>query len=275
MDNSTKRSPLKTRPLPVAGSETQGLLIDKAFDIMGLIAIFASTLGITLILWQYNIFGILPNRWLMTLVTAGFGIYIWKRFPKFIKDSETYKLGRQGEITVGHILEGLRPFGYTPIHDVLCKGVNGKYFNIDHVLVGPKGIFAVETKTWSKQKGVKEIISYRPPNNLYATNNRWLDNEAIHQSSINADWLKTLLNGRIGKTYDVVPILTLPSWWIDKAVTADVYNAHKVLLLNPSMIGVELGKKEVLLSDSEIKQIVTSLSSYLYDIADQRDKESS
>jgi hypothetical protein len=100
-----------------------------------------------------------------------------------------------------------------------------------------------------------------------------LDSEAIHQSSTNAGWLKTLLNARIGKEYDVFPILTLPGWWIDKTVTAEVFNAHKVLLLNPSMIGVELGKKDALLSDSEIKQIVASLSSYLYEISAQREKE--
>ncbi|HEY0392845.1 MAG TPA: nuclease-related domain-containing protein [Solirubrobacterales bacterium] len=50
--------------------------------------------------------------------------------------------GAQGEEHVGEILDGLANRGWHVTHDVsLGRG------NIDHVLVGPAGIFAIETKS--------------------------------------------------------------------------------------------------------------------------------
>lgn len=49
--------------------------------------------------------------------------------------------GAEGEKRVGAILEGLAGDGWHVTHDV-CLGRG----NIDHVLVGPGGVFAVETK---------------------------------------------------------------------------------------------------------------------------------
>jgi hypothetical protein len=50
--------------------------------------------------------------------------------------------GAAGEEVVGKALEGLRECGWFALHDVeLGRG------NIDHVLVGPAGIFTIETKS--------------------------------------------------------------------------------------------------------------------------------
>lgn len=49
--------------------------------------------------------------------------------------------GAQGEESVGAILDGLGADGWHAIHDVsLGRG------NVDHILIGPGGIFAIETK---------------------------------------------------------------------------------------------------------------------------------
>jgi hypothetical protein len=49
--------------------------------------------------------------------------------------------GERGEMRVAEVLEDLRAAGYRPFHDLKRDG-----FNIDHVLVGPAGVFAIETK---------------------------------------------------------------------------------------------------------------------------------
>ena len=56
---------------------------------------------------------------------------------------------RNGERVVAEHLNQLIAEGYTVFHDVPCGFKKGKkmLFNIDHLLVGKKGIFAVETKT--------------------------------------------------------------------------------------------------------------------------------
>jgi hypothetical protein len=50
--------------------------------------------------------------------------------------------GAEGEELVGKIVESLADTGWRPIHDVnMGRG------NIDHILVGPGGLFTVETKS--------------------------------------------------------------------------------------------------------------------------------
>jgi Nuclease-related domain len=50
--------------------------------------------------------------------------------------------GAAGEELVGEALDGLRECGWFALHDVqLDRG------NIDHVLIGPAGIFTIETKS--------------------------------------------------------------------------------------------------------------------------------
>ena len=57
--------------------------------------------------------------------------------PKF----DRWLRGAQGEESVGAIIDGLAGEGWLTIHDIsLGRG------NVDHVLVGPGGVFAVETK---------------------------------------------------------------------------------------------------------------------------------
>jgi hypothetical protein len=50
-------------------------------------------------------------------------------------------LGSRGEKVVADALEELRVLGYAVFHDIPGDG-----FNIDHVLVGPRGVFVIETK---------------------------------------------------------------------------------------------------------------------------------
>ena len=55
---------------------------------------------------------------------------------------ERWGRGAAGEELVGEVLDGLHDDGWFALHDVyLGRG------NIDHVLVGPAGIFTIETKS--------------------------------------------------------------------------------------------------------------------------------
>jgi len=56
--------------------------------------------------------------------------------------SQRWAQGAAGEEKVGAIIEGMSSEGWLPIHDVdLGRG------NVDHVLVGPPGLFTIETKS--------------------------------------------------------------------------------------------------------------------------------
>jgi hypothetical protein len=56
----------------------------------------------------------------------------------------TLRQGIEGEKAVGQFLERLREQRYQVFHDLVGDG-----FNVDHVLIGPAGVFTIETKTSS------------------------------------------------------------------------------------------------------------------------------
>lgn len=60
-----------------------------------------------------------------------------------VLDPVVLRRGIQGEERVAELLAGLEPNGYLAIHDLdIGRG------NADHVLVGPTGVFVIETKDW-------------------------------------------------------------------------------------------------------------------------------
>lgn len=55
---------------------------------------------------------------------------------------DSWLQGAEGEESVGRALEALEPQGWYAVHDIsLGRG------NVDHVAIGPGGIFAIETKS--------------------------------------------------------------------------------------------------------------------------------
>jgi hypothetical protein len=61
---------------------------------------------------------------------------------RFKRDYGTWSRGAEGEEVVGRIIEGLAAEGWCVIHDIsFGRG------NIDHIVIGPGGIFTVETKS--------------------------------------------------------------------------------------------------------------------------------
>ena len=77
--------------------------------------------------------------------------------------------GARGEESVARAL-ALLPSDYRVFHGVSINGAQGPGNDIDHVVIGPSGIFAVETKNWSGIITIKDgMVCYddkipnRPP----------------------------------------------------------------------------------------------------------------
>lgn len=73
---------------------------------------------------------------------------LW-RISKLWRRASNNRLGWFGERMVGEQLDKAAIEGWRAFHDVPFSK-DGKNFNIDHVLVGPRGVFVVETKTRRK-----------------------------------------------------------------------------------------------------------------------------
>jgi len=84
---------------------------------------------------------------ILTFITAFLvSIPLMSRFfEKLERERTSFRKGAAGEAIVGFILEGF-PDNYRVIHDLTIP-----FGNIDHVVIGPSGVYIIDTKNW---KGV-------------------------------------------------------------------------------------------------------------------------
>ena len=94
--------------------------------------------------WRYA-WSLQPNPLFYTITSILVIGYAAVRVHRTNRKLRDLKLGRDGERAVAQYLEWFRTAGCFVFHDVPNDGAN-----IDHVLVGPRGIFTIETKTLSK-----------------------------------------------------------------------------------------------------------------------------
>ncbi len=77
-----------------------------------------------------------------------------EKAARLMRSAELYERGAQGERAVGSILDELRVRGWAVFHDVRWPG--RVRANLDHVVVGPPGVFVVDAKNWSGRIHVRD-----------------------------------------------------------------------------------------------------------------------
>ena len=149
---------------------------------------------------------------------------------RFLNRRRNDLLGYLGERAVAEHLEQLRQSGFRIFHDVPCEGRKTN-FNIDHVVVGPIGVAAIEVKTRRKKKGrpgfEEHVVTYDGQRLIWPWGE---DRCGIDQLLAEADWLRKFIHSRTGLRVDPKPILTLPGWWVtERSVGAFRVTNHKLL----------------------------------------------
>lgn len=159
------------------------------------------------------------------MIIAGMGLGVlfiyyrsWRIMSQTQRELWDYELGFTGERLVGEELNQLMASGFRVFHDVPFD----KY-NIDHVLVGPSGVYAVETKSPRKKaaiKGVERATVFSNGTDLQFPT--WTNTRFIEQARRNAESLSEWLTEATGVPVVVSAILTLPGWRIERLATKDV-----------------------------------------------------
>lgn len=116
--------------------------------------------------------------------------------------------GLEGELVVGQFLERLRADGFTVFHDVIGAG-----FNIDHVLIGPAGVFTIETKTWSKPASGDARVTF--DGEKISVGGLKLDRDPVTQAKGQAAWLRTVLSESTGRKVEARPVIVFPGWFVE------------------------------------------------------------
>lgn len=220
MNKKDKKTPLREKPLRLPGQsldEEMERLLDKMDDILFFPLFFAP---LALIEWWHWYFRRPGNLWIAVILTAIMiltGIYATIKISKLRGIRRQLSLGRDGERVVGQCLEELRAKGYRVLHDIV-----GEDFNIDHVVIGPTGIFTVETKTVRKPAKGESIISFREEKILIDGINP--DRDPLIQARAQAAWVKRFLESHLGKIFQVKPAVVYPGWFVEKMPkTLDVW----------------------------------------------------
>jgi hypothetical protein len=147
-----------------------------------------------------------------------FGFVTWK-VAVAVNSVRNKTLGLEAEMAAAEEINRLMQQGFTTFHDVPGE----KHFNIDHVIVGPSGVYAVETKGRPKKargSGKQGSTVRFDGRTLQFPGHR--EKKPLEQAKANADWLRRWLSSAVGESVEVHPVVLLPGWWVDRVGRGDV-----------------------------------------------------
>jgi len=145
----------------------------------------------------------------LAIVFLGYTLF---KLRGFLQERRNIRLGYEGELTVGQTLNRLMLAGYRVYHDFPAEK-----FNIDHIVVGEKGVFAIETKTRSKHTTTNRrqdaTVEY-DGRALHFPNGTDID--MIAQAKRQSKWLSGWLSQAVGEEITVRAVLALPGWFVKR-----------------------------------------------------------
>ncbi len=128
------------------------------------------------------------------------------------------RLGYEAEVAVGQELNQLMRSGFYVYHDFPAEG-----FNIDHIVIGPTGVFAVETKGRSKPNtGDARADAKVVFDGEVLHFPHWKERKPAQQTRMQAKWLSQWLSSAVGDAVAVIPVLTIPGWFTEYKSRSDV-----------------------------------------------------
>ena len=193
-----------------------------------------------------------PMPWTFTvLLIVTLGIFLYRVF-KTLPEIRRLKQGRDGERAVGQYLERLRADGYEVFHDLIGDG-----FNVDHVIIGPAGVFTIETKSYSKPASGPAEISF---DGEQVSIGGWQpDRNPVIQARAQAGWLRALLRETTGRDFSILPVIVYPGWFVKQEGRPKT----PLWVLNPKALPQFLQNRDRILAASDIKLAAYHLSRFV------------
>ena len=251
--NQKLKSPLKDKPLRSPGQslekQKEALFDDK---LVPAIITFTTALAFAVFEWMRYLLPKAPSPWLFTslaLVALVFLVWSWFRLlPRF----RNLNRAIDGEKAVGQFLERLRVDGYDVFHDVM-----GKHFNVDHIIVGPAGVFTVETKTWSKP--LNGDVRIRFDGEKIWKGKLEPDRDPIVQARAQARWVKALLVESCGKEFTVRPVVVFPGWFVEPPAVP----VPDIWVLEPKALPGFLKQERTTMAPEDVRLAAYHLSRFI------------
>lgn len=200
------RTPIREKALPLPGGSLRREMVDLLADLSTWLLIVTSVAGVSAQQWFDYFWPHKPAPIFWTAVLMIVAVIALVRCrPKWRKFGDI-SLGLDGERAVADALNELREAGYRVYHDLQEEG-----YNIDHVVIGPGGVFAIETKTRRKRRNQRVVFDgqtvlvggFKP------------DRDPIAQAQACARRVRDILKQQAGKDVWVKPAVLFPGWYVD------------------------------------------------------------
>lgn len=223
----SRRNPLTRDLLRQPGHTLREQREDQLYDLLAYVAVGSALPLMLYALYQTRLTASIQTAtpgvaFYFTAGCAALGWVTWRIF-RGVHRLRDLGLGLEAEVAAGQELNSLMRDGYFVFHDV----PGSKAFNVDHVLVGHAGLFAVETKGRGKavtKDGNGHVVEVAGDRLVFPG---WTETEPVAQARRNAEWLGRWLSSAVGEPIDAKPVLIIPGWYIDRKQPCDVAIANE------------------------------------------------
>ncbi|NEQ48059.1 MAG: NERD domain-containing protein [Leptolyngbya sp. SIOISBB] len=249
-----RQSPLKAKPLRNPGQsldeELERLINDAAI-------LWIAAIAISFVMvyqeWHKWYTQTPPNpRAALIVAIPVIGVSLIRLFF-IVKRTRRLKMARDGEKAVGQYLSDLQAKGYRVFHDILGDG-----FNVDHIIISDRGIFTVETKTYSKpSKGHSEI---QFDGETLLINGQSPYRDPVTQAKAQADWSRQVLQESTGKIFPVKAVIVFPGWYVQSTAKGKRSN---LWVLNPKALPAFIEQEPARLQQEDVQLAAYHLSRYI------------
>lgn len=210
-----RRSPLYGKQLGhVPGQQLLGRVRDHQEEVIIGLYLMLLALPVMFMVWATQSIDWAEVRWGFgeTFFAIGwlafFGYGFWQ-YQRHYRQHAQASDGLLAERVTGMQLNRLLAQGCTVMHDLPAEG-----FNIDHVVIAPRGVYAVETKSFRKPKGAGEERHRVGFDGKALRFPDFINTDAPAQAIRQAQWLAREIRSATGTACPVTAALALPGWYI-------------------------------------------------------------
>ncbi len=218
-----KRSPLTRDLLRSPGESLRQQIEDINIDINAylLVSVIAPLALYAIFLTQLHFEKIHNPALLAVLYSIAMTIYeaiVIVKLTRALTRRNHLRLGLDAEMSIGQELNQLMLDGFRVYHDFQADK-----FNIDHIVIGQNGVFAVETKGKAKPKSTDDKKNWSVIYDGQALQfPNWTERDYLPQARRQADWLAKWLSSAIGDAVTVRPALAITGWNTELRKPCDV-----------------------------------------------------
>jgi hypothetical protein len=212
---AARRSPLGINVLRGPGHTLREQLDEETsnvvWDLLALSALPLMMLALYLSQLQMPIAGQLRyTAHMYMVITIGIVAYLTHKLVKRGARLANLRTGYDAEVAVGQELDALQRRSAVVYHDFPCEG-----FNIEHVVITPTTIYAVETKGYTKLNTLTgrdgATVEFDGMTLKLPT---WTSDAPIQQAERQAKWLADWVRKATGHTVPMRPVVALPGWFV-------------------------------------------------------------